>query len=206
VVDLAGGRKDLVIAVPFEVWGLDPDTGKLRWHAKAELDGNVCPSAVAEDGIVYAFGGFRRPGSLAVRAGGKGDVTDTHVLWSSRISTYVPTPIVYQGYLYWVDDRGAARCVEAKTGKSIYRERLPRVPGADSRSRGFYASVVLANGKLYAVSRTGGTYVLAAKPKFEQIAVNRFQSDSSDFNATPAISNGRMFLRSNRFLYCVGTD
>ena len=194
-----------MIAVPLEVWGINPDTGKLRWYATTELDGNICPGAFVRDGIVYVFGGFRRPGSLAVRAGGKGEVTKTHVLWTSRISTYVPTPIFHEGHLYWVSDRGLVRCVEAGTGKSVFREQLSR-EGGTSRSRAFYASPVLADGKLYAVSRAGRTYVFAAKPELQQIAVNRLESERGVFNGTPAVSHGAIFLRSARFLYCIGKN
>ena len=91
-----------------------------------------------------------------------------------------------------------AYCMEADTGKVIYREKL------DAKgSKSFYASVVFADGKLYAVSRKSGTFVLAAKPEFEQLAHNQFASDESDFNGSPAISNRQLFLRSNKYLYCI---
>ena len=206
IVDLADGKKELVIAVPYEVWALNPDTGKLGWYVETSLDGNISPSAIAKDGIVYVLGGFRQTGSLAIRAGGKDDVTKTHVLWTSRDASYVPSPVLHKGNLYWVSDQGIAYCMNAQTGEAIYRERLRDVPAAGRMGKPFYASVVLIGERLYAVSRKGGTFVLSAKPKFEQLAHNRFQSDESDFNASPAISNGQMFLRSNRFLYCVETD
>ena len=201
LVDTPGGGQDLVVVAPLEVWGMNPDTGKLRWYAEITLDGNITPSVVAKDGVVYVYGGFRRPGSLAVRAGGKGDVTKTHVLWTSSLSTYVPSVVLCGEHVYWVSDRGLARCVAAKTGETVYREQLAGDVG--SQSRAFYASVVLADGKLYAVSRRGGTFVLAAKPQFKQLARNRFASDASDFNGSPAVSDGQIFLRSNRFLYCI---
>ena len=91
--------------------------------------------------------------------------------------------------------------MEAGTGKVIYREKLEA-----KGSMSFYASVVLAPGRLYAVSRKSGTYVLAAKPVFEVISHNVFESDQSDFNGSPAASNGRLFLRSNRILYCIEAD
>lgn len=202
LVDLSDGRVELVIGVAGEAWGLNPDTGKLTWFAETNLTGNICPSVVADGETVYVFGGYRSSGSHAIRAGGKGDVTESHMLWSTRNSSYVATPLLHLGHLYWVDDRGQAFCVEAKTGDLVYRERLQGV----SSGRPFYASPVLANGKLYVVSRWDGTFVLAAKPKFEQIAQNKFAEDESDFSATPAISNGNLFLRSSAFLYCVAFD
>lgn len=200
LADTGENRKELTISMPNEVWGLNPDTGKLNWYAKIDPDGNICPSIVGFNGIIYAFGGFRTKGSVAIRVGGKDDVTPTHVLWSSGESSYVPSPVIFNGHLYLVNDLGIASCMDAKSGKLAYRERL----SARGFGKPFYASIILANGKLYAVSRTSGTFVLDAKPQFKQLAHNQFESDDSDFNGSPAISKGCLFLRSNRFLYCVG--
>jgi len=200
LVKVDDNRSELVMGVPGEVWGLNADTGKLTWYAETTLTGNICPSVVIDGDIAFVFGGYQSSGSHAIRVGGKGDVTDSHMVWSTRNSSYVATPILHEGHLYWVDDRGQAFCVEAKSGELVYRERLK---GVDSGGRPFYASPVLAGGKLYVVSRWNGTFVFAAKPEFEQIAQNKFESDESDFSATPAISNGELFLRSGKFLYCV---
>jgi len=205
VVDLSDGRKELVIGVPNEAWGLNPDTGKLVWYAATGLSGNVVPSPVAQDGIVYLMGGYPGQQTVAIRAGGKGDVTKSHILWSSRVSSYIPSPVLCNGNLYWVNDMGLANCAEAMTGKSVYREKLPRVAGAKS-GKPYYASVVWVKDRLYAVSRTGDTCVLPAKPSFEVLAHNPLASDTSDFNASPAISNGKILLRSNRFLYCIAEE
>jgi outer membrane protein assembly factor BamB len=199
LAECAGGRIDLALAVPGELWGLNPDTGKLRWFAATGITGNVSPSVVAADGVVYATGGYPRQGTIAVRAGGKGDVTQTHVLWSSQNASYVPSPVVHQGHLFVVSDQGFATCLEAKTGKLIYKERLPGLSGG----KPFYASVVLANERLYAVSRRAGTFVLSATPQFAVVAQNKLAGDDSDFNGTPAIAGHQLFLRSNRFLYCI---
>jgi hypothetical protein len=203
IVELDDGRRELVIGMPNEIWGLNPDTGKLSWYAETSIGGNVAPSPIAKDGIVYVMGGYPRTGTVAVRAGGKDDVTDTHLLWTSRDSSYVPSPVLHDGDLYWVNDQAYAFCVDAKTGERRYRERLSRGASGWGRGKPFYASVVLAGERLYAVSRRGGTFVLAARPEFEQLAHNRLASDQSDFNASPAISDGQLFLRSNRYLYCL---
>jgi outer membrane protein assembly factor BamB len=199
LAECAGGRIDLALAVPGELWGLNPDTGKLRWFAETGIAGNVSPSVVAADGVVYATGGYPRQGTIAVRAGGKGDVTQTNVLWSSQNASYVPSPVVHQGHLFFVSDQGFATCLEAKTGKLIYKERLPGLSGG----KPFYASVVLANERLYAVSRRAGTFVLPATSQFAVVAQNKLAGDDSDFNGTPAIVGHQLFLRSNRFLYCI---
>ena len=199
LVECAGGRSDLALAVPGEMWGLNPDTGKLRWFAQTGITGNVSPSLVAADGIVYATGGYPRQGTIAVRAGGKGDVTQTNVLWSSQSASYVPSPVVCQGHLYIISDQGSAICLEARTGKLVYKERLPGVTGG----KPFYASVVLAGGHLYATSRRNGTFVVQAAPTFTLLAQNKLADDDTDFNGTPAITGKQLFLRSNRFLYCI---
>jgi hypothetical protein len=195
-----GGKSDLVLAVPGEVWGLDPNRGKLRWRVETQLIGNICPSPVVDGDRVFVFGGVRSSGSCAIRAGGKGDVTASNVVWTSRNSSYVATPLLYDSHLYWVDDRGLAWCVDANSGEVKYRQR---VPGLQTGGRPVYASPVLAGDKILAVTRWDGTLVLPAKPEFKIVAQNRFPADDTDFNATPAISNNELFLRSNLALYCV---
>ncbi len=203
------GRTDLVISVAEEIWGLNPDTGKLRWYASTGLPGNVSPSVIAVDGLIVTVGGFPKTGSVAVRGGGKGDVTKTHIAWESANSSYIPTPVAHEGKLYVVNDAGFATCLDAKTGALIYKERVSGAGGSGGgggRGGGgkpFYASPVLANGNIYAMSRKSGAYVIAAKGEFELVAQNKFASDASQFNATPAIAGDQLFLRSDKFLYCV---
>ena len=203
LVELPTGAVELVISVPGEVWGLNPDTGKLLWFAETNLTGNICPTVVVGDGIVYTFGGYRSAGSHALRAGGRDDVTQSHMLWFTRESSYVATPLLHDGYLYWIDDRGQAHCLDAKTGKSVYRQRVPNLQAS---GRPVYASPVMADGRLFVVSRWSGTFVLPAKPTFEILAHNILASDESDFSGTPAIAGERLLLRSGRYLYCVAAD
>jgi len=202
IARLADGREDIVVAVPSEVWGLDPATGKIRWYASHALTGNISPSVIVDGDVVYVFGGFRSAGSLAVRAGGSGDVTKSHVLWTSKASSYVATPLLHDGHLYWIDDRGQAFCSSAATGEQVYRSRVAEITGG---GRPVYASPVLSDGRLIVATRWGGTLVLPAKPDYAVLACNRFAGDESDFSGTPAIADGRLYLRSGRFLYCVGT-
>ena len=200
VVTLKDQRQELVVAVPGEVWGLHPETGKLRWFAEHSLTGNICPSIIADGETIYVFGGFRSAGCLAVRAGGKGDVTKTHVNWTSRNSSYVATPVLHNGHLYWISDNGQAFCLESKTGKLVYRERVAELKAG---GRPVYASPVVADEKIYIPSRWDGVVVLAAQPVYKVLAQNQFTSDDSDFNGSPAISQNQLFLRSNRYLYCI---
>jgi len=201
IARLADGREEIVVAVPSEIWGLDPATGRIRWYASHSLTGNISPSVLVDGDLVYVFGGFRSAGSLAVRAGGTGDVTRSHLLWTSKASSYVATPLLHEGHLYWIDDRGQAFCSSAATGEQVYRNRVAEITGG---GRPVYASPVLSAGRLIVPTRWSGTLILPATPKYEVLACNRFAGDESDFSGTPAIADGRLYLRSGAFLYCVG--
>ena len=232
LVDAGEGRVDLVVAVPYDVWGFDPETGKFRWYCESYDTNSLCTSPIAHDGIAYVIGGISG-GSIAVRAGGTNDVTKTHLVWSGRDRARIGTPIYHDGHLYWISG-GIANCADAKTGKSVYQSRLirptastdpaagaaPREPGGRTRgSGGFggpggfgggrggfggqdYSSPVVADGKLYFTSRSGEIFVLALGPEFKQLGRNRFESDGGDFSATPAVSKGELFIRSSKNLYC----
>ena len=138
--------------------------------------------------------------SVAVKAGGRGDVTKSHVLWTSRVTSYVATPLLHEGHLYWIDDRGQAFCSSAATGAEVYRQRVAEIT---SGGRPVYASPIMADGRLYVVTRWNGTLVLPAAPRYEILRQNRFEGDESDSSGTPAVSNGELFIRSGEFLYCV---
>lgn len=196
------GVEDLVLAVPKELWGMNPATGKLRWFATHGLTANVSPCIVAGGDTVYVFGGFPATRSLAIRLGGKGDLGPGAILWDSSSSSYVPTPILKDGHLYVINDQGFALCIDAKTGKDVYRERTTM--GSRGGGKPFYASPVLIGDKLVCVSRRNGAFILAAKPKYELLATNEFASDTTHFNGTPAVSGDLLILRSNKAVYCVG--
>ncbi len=197
IVPVGGGKTELVVAIFGKVLGIDPDTGKQLWSCETNIGWYMVPSIVAADGVVYCIGGRNTSGGLAVRTGGRGEVTKTHRLWSLNKGSNVSSPVLYEGHLYWMHDNlGIAYCVEAKTGKVVYEERL-------DRAGQMYASPVLADDKLYYVSRTGRLMVVAAKPKFELLA----QTDLDDgfmFHASPAVAGGKLLVRSDRNLYCIG--
>ena len=138
LVKLNGGEQELVISVPEEIWGLNPASGKLKWYTQTPMTGNVCPSVVIDGETVYGFGGFRSSGCIAVKGGGSKDVTDSHVVWRNRSSSYVATPLLHKDRFYWIDDRGIAYCTSAKDGELVYRERVEDLQGG----RPVYASPV----------------------------------------------------------------
>ncbi len=222
LVNRDGGVQDLVLGVPQEIWGMNPDTGKLRWYAQHNLPGNVSPGVVVGSDAMYVFGGFPVQGSAAFKiAGGKGDVTAANKLWAVNDSSYVPTPILHEGHLYVINDGGFAMCMDAKTGASVYRERVMESSGGGAAGGGgrqggsgggggrrgggkpFYASPVLVGNKLFCVSRKNGTFVIEAGPQYKKLGVNVFASDTSQFNGTPAVVGKRLIMRSDKAVYCV---
>ncbi len=193
LVDLPGGKSELVLNAPYEIWGFNPADGEFRWFAEGLQDRVMCGSVVARDGIVYAVGG-RSGSAVAVKAGGVDDVTKTNTLWSKKVSAYVPSPVLAGDRIYSVTERGVLTALKATDGETLFQKRLPDAGG-------IYASPVVADGKLYVVTRTNGTFV--ASSEGEVLAQNLFE-DESDFNASPAVVEGRLLLRSNEALYCVG--
>ena len=192
----ASGSTELIVPIFQKVLGFDPSSGEQLWSCDTGIDWYMVPSVVARDGIVYCIGG-RSGDSLAVRAGGRGDVTQSHRLWTRNKGSNVSSPILHDGHLYWMHEKlGIAYCADATTGEIVYEERLPRAGQ-------IYASPVLADGKLYYVNRGGRVFVVSAEPEFKLLATNELE-DRGRFDASPAVADNRLFLRSNRFLYCIG--
>lgn len=197
LVATADGKTELVVAIMSKVLGYDPLTGEQLWSCATDIPWYMVPSLVASDGIVYAVGGRNGGGALAVRTGGRGEVTQSHRLWTLKQGSNVTSPIYSDGHLYWMNDvSGIAFCANAKTGKLVYEQRVPR---ADQ----IYPSPILADGKIYYLGRGGRTFVVAAKPEFELLATNDLEPRGI-FNASPAVSGNELLIRSNAFLYCLG--
>jgi len=197
IVTAGSGRKELVVARHGDVLAFDPDTGAPLWSCKTDIGWYMVPTAVAAHGIVYCLGGRSGTAALAVRAGGTGDVTASHRLWTSKKGSNVTSPIYLDGHLYWMSEKlGIAYCAKADSGELVYEQRLERAGQV-------YASPVLAEGRLYYLSRNGRMFVLAAQPEFEQLAVNGLE-DGSRFDASPAVDGSRLLVRSGKFLYCLG--
>lgn len=188
-----GGKPELVVSVEESLLGFDPGSGERLWQCRGIQD-YVCPSTVAAGDTVYAIGG-RQNTALAVKVGGRGDVEP---LWTQTAGSNVSSPVVDGDYLYWVSDRGIANCLNRHSGEIIYQKRLP------GNRIECYASALAADGKIYNVTRSSGTFVLAAKPEFEQLANNVLDPDRSTCNSCPAVTNGQLLLRSNQSLYCIG--
>lgn len=193
------GHDELVVSANGKLRAFDPLTGEELWHCQGIRAAELCPSLVSHDGIIYVLG---HPGgqSMALRAGGKGDVTGTHIVWRAQKGSNVGSPVYHEGHLYFINDsRGMALCLDAKTGAVVYEQPMT----SQKRDR-WYASPVLSGDRLYCVSRQNGAIVLAAKPSFEILAVNIMADDDSVTNASPAVAGGRLFFRSDRYAYCIG--
>jgi VWFA-related protein len=170
----------------------DPGTGRFLWFTGEQRQTPI-PSAVFHDGRIFLSRGYRNSDYMAVRPGGRGDVTKTHVEWRAPSgASYVPSIVHYQGLLYMTNEVGVVTCADAQTGEPVWRHRLDGV---------FFASPVAGDGKIYLLSETGETFVLRAGRKPEVLARNDL---GQRFIASPAISHGRLFLRSDTTLFAIG--
>ena len=133
LVNLDGDRTDLVIGVPFEFWGVNPETGKLRWYAEVMDTDQYSSSVVVSDGVVYGIEG-RGGGSVAIRAGGKGDITDANTVWSGNDSARFGSPLVFDGKVYFFSN-GVANCISAADGSTVFKGRLPGSASGGARGR-----------------------------------------------------------------------
>lgn len=191
VAQLAG-RPQLLLTGMSEVSSYDPETGKLIWSCAGPSEVTGCTVACS-DQLVFATGGYPEKEILAIRADGTGDVTKSHIVWrSGKGVAYVPSPLYHEGHLYVVADGGMVSCLKAATGEPVWQERL---------QGGFTSSPVLVGGLLLVTNEAGKTFVLKAGPKFQLVATN---SLDESVLATPAISGGRLFLRTSSHLYCIG--
>lgn len=196
MVTANSGRQELVVATKGSVQAFDPKTGEQLWTCRTDIGWYMVPGVVADKGIVYCLGGRSGIAALAVKAGGTGDVTESLRLWTTTKGANVPSPVVLENHLYWPHESGIANCAKVENGELVYQERL-------ERSDTIYASTLLADGKLYYLARNGRTFVVAAKPEFEQLGMNDL-NDGGIFNATPVPNGSRLLIRSDKFLYCIG--
>ncbi|MEN3326064.1 MAG: outer membrane protein assembly factor BamB [Acidobacteriota bacterium] len=192
-----GKSTEIVITGGDCVTGHDSATGKELWRANGlNPDNNpsyrIVASPIIFDDIIYAP--TRIKPLLALKAGGRGDITSSHVLWSTSNGPDVPTPVTDGKYFYVVNDRGIMFCLDAKTGAEVYVQQRIK-PGTYS------SSPVLADGKIYITNEDGLTTVVAAGPKFEVLAENPL----NDYVlSSPAISDGQIFIRTATHLYAIG--
>lgn len=186
------GRDQLVSGAGGVVQGFDLKTGERLWTVSSPGEG-VVPSVVVGDGMAFTSSGFGEETILAVRLGGRGDVTQTHVAWRVKEDVpHVPSLLYVSGRLYAVTDTGVISCRQGATGELIWRQRLG----------GKYSpSPVWANGKVYCMAEKGKMTVIEDGPAFKVIAQNELGETCC---ASPAISQGNLFIRTEKALYCIG--
>ncbi len=190
------GRTQAIVTASGKIRSYDLESGELIWEC-AGLGSNVIPAVVRDGDVVFAMSGHRDPNLLAIRLGGEGDVTGSDlVLWTNqRGNSYTPSPVIHEGILYFVTDRGLASAFDAQTGKPHYQQQ--RLPSTYSLK----ASPIAANGKLYIATEQGDVVVLRMGPEYEVLATNTI--DGEFFVASPIIADGEIFLRGRNKLYAV---
>lgn len=202
IVKVDDDRTDIVMCVAKELWGLDPENGKLRWFADATGAQHAYTSIVTNKNRVYAVTG-RGGGSIAIDVGGSGDIGESNTVWKGRDNSSFASPVRHGSKLYVVA-RGILNVIDAETGESVKKMRLKGAKKTGGRFGTLdYPSPIVANGKLFHMNGAGQMYVFELSDDLKQIAVNQVTKDKEVFWGTPAISNGNMVIRSSKHLYCV---
>lgn len=183
---------ELIVNSSERVDAYDPRTGEFLWYTD-EPNRFPVPTPVFADGILYLSRGYRSGPYMAIRLGGRGDISKSHVLW--RVGSgapYISSILQYDGMIYMANDGGIATAVDAKTGERVWQRRLGGI---------FAASPVAGDGKVYLLSETGETVVIKAGREFELLSRNDI---GRRIVASPAISGGRIFIRTDNALVAVG--
>jgi outer membrane protein assembly factor BamB len=190
-------RTELITSGTEAIISYDPKTGKELWTHKG-VESNAIPSPVANSEMAFLVAGFPAKIAMALKLGGSGDLTGSaNEVWKySKGTAYVPSPILYQDYLYIMTDRGILTCIDARTGEVKYEGGRIPIPAT------FTASPVAFDGKLLLTSEDGDTFIIKSGPKHEVLGTN---SVGEPVYASPAIADGRIFIRGEHNLYCIGS-
>lgn len=187
------GREQVVVSLPQRVKSYDLGTGEVLWLCEG-LGDLVYTSPVVGSGLCVAMSGYHGP-ALALRLGGIGDVTATHRLWhaTQQNPQRIGSGVILGEYMYMANANGVMHCLHVESGELRWQARL---------AESIWGSLLAAEGRLYVTDQAGTTYVMAANPeRLEVLAKNRLDEPS---NSTPAFSDGEIFLRTFRALYCIG--
>ena len=185
----------VVLSLPGYVAGFDPADGREVWRCRG-LGDLVYTNPVVGNGVVVAMSGYQGPaiGMRLPAPGERGDLTDTHRLWrEEKPQQRVGSGVVAGDHFYIVNDPGVAQCFELKTGRQVWRKRA---------AGSTWASSVLSGDRIYVTDQSGATVVFRASPeKFEVLHVNELGETT---RASPAVSDGQIFIRTHENLYCIG--
>ena len=186
-----GEREELLVSYPGRLVSFAPKTGKELWSCGG-LGLLSYASPITGEGVAVGMSGYMGS-ELAVRLGGDGDVTESHRLWHEpRSPQRIGSGVIYEGHIYVLNDPGVAECIELRTGKRVWEERL----GGKS-----WSSMVRSGDRLYVVSKKGECHVIRAAPKFEVLATNLLGERTY---ASIAVSGGELFIRTYEHLWCIG--
>lgn len=188
-------RVELIASGAEAVISYDPATGKELWRSKG-VESNAIPTPVATTDMVVVAAGYPAKIAMAIRLGGTGELKDSSIAWKYEKGTaYVPSPILYDDYLYLTTDRGIITCLDVKTGKVVYEGGRVPIPAT------FTASPVAFDGKILLTSEDGDTFIVKAGPKHEILGTN---SLDEPVYSSPALADGKIFIRGEKNLYCIG--
>jgi outer membrane protein assembly factor BamB len=189
------GRDQVVSIGAYRAAAYDPQTGKEIWRVSYGEGFSNVPRPVFGHGLVFIGTGFQEPSMLAVRPTGTGDVTDTHIAYTiDRGAPFTPSPLIVGDEFYMVSDIGVASCLDVKTGKIHWQQRMPG---------NYSASPVFADDRIYFLSEEGVATVIAPGKEFRRLAVNTL--DGTTF-ASIGVSQGSLFIRSDSHLYRIGNS
>jgi outer membrane protein assembly factor BamB len=194
IIRKINARDQLMLAGSSHVAGFDVSNGNLLWNVEGPTEQFVA-SMVYDGERVMLAAGFPTHHLMAIRPNGLGNVTDSHVAWhvDKHVKCYVPSPVLVGHQLFVADDRGTASCFDSTSGERIWQGRL---------SEAFNASLVATDRYVYFLDRDGVTTIVEPGTELKVIATNPLQEPCS---ASPAISNGRMFIRGDTHLFCIGS-
>lgn len=191
VIYRTGDHDEFALSLPGTLKGYDPLTGKELWKCDGLGPSNYPDTAVGE-GVLIGVSGFQKS-MLAVRMGGRGDITGDQRLWHvERTQQRIGSAVVRDGYLYVSNAPGIAECIEIQTGKTVWKERL---------GGNLWGSMLLAGDRLYVSNTQGEIFILAASPQYRLIAKNAMQEH---IKASLAPSDSQLFVRTYEHLYCLG--
>lgn len=195
VVIRAGDRDELIVSSQRKVYGYDPNSGKELWTVSG-LGFEVIPTPVVHEGLILCSSGRQGP-TIAIRPGGSGDVTSTHVAWMSpKGSPFIPSGVAVDGVLYLVNDiQSILTAHDVKTGEVLYQGRL-----GEAKREGFSASAVALDGKIFFTNDDGETFVIKAGREFNLLHVNQLGEQTL---ASPALVDGRWYFRTANSLLAI---
>ena len=197
IIIKADGQDELVVNFQNRLVAYEPKTGKQIWLSKG-LGSTIYTTPLWGGGTLVAMSSSMGSGNaIAVKAGGRGDVTESQRLWRlDRVKGAIGSGVIHQGHVYTIGSDGVASCLELKTGEKVWEERLA---GSGSRSSS-WSSMLLAGDKIYVPNQAGDVFVLRAGPKFEVLATNSVKEPT---NASLAASEGELFMRTDKSLWCL---